>query len=108
VQKKLAADKKAEAAAGRRAEAESAAADVLRAGIAAEEALESLQRSRGPREAGPRPGRLPLVAAVLAIALAAGVFWLYPREAAQAPERPAGEPLELRLDYRLTSARTPG
>jgi hypothetical protein len=81
---------------------------VLRAGIAAEEALDSLQRSRGPLEAGRRPSRLPLAAAVLVVALAAGAFWLYPREEPLAPERPAGEPLELRLDYRLTSARTPG
>jgi hypothetical protein len=121
--KRLEKEKKHELAANRRAEAESAAADVLRAGIAAEEAL-GTQTARTAeasahavamrqerlalkaRLARLRPRRRALVAGALAIALAiaAGVL-LYPK---QIEESASGEPLKLRLDYRLTSARTPG
>jgi hypothetical protein len=42
---------------------------------------------------------------VLAVGAAAALM-LHPRKVEE--QTPAGEPLRLQLDYRLTSARTPG
>jgi hypothetical protein len=57
-----------------------------------------------------RPRRLPLMAAALALAVAAvaGYVFVVTEAPPQGRDAPAGEPLKLKLDYRLTSARTPG
>jgi hypothetical protein len=125
LQKKLEMEKRGELAANRRAEAESAAADLLRAGIAAEEALdkqrtrtgEALQRvdtlrserrALKERRARLRPWRLPLLAAVLALAVATltGFVFLLTREpAVQTSFQPAGEPLKLKLEFAFPATR---
>jgi hypothetical protein len=121
----LDAEKKLELAAGRRAEVESAAADLLRAGIAAEEALEqqthraadasarvvSTKEERialKARLAQLRPRRLPLVAAGLAIGvalLAAFVFVVTQEPPVPASFQPVGEPLKLKLEFAFPAAR---
>ncbi len=104
---------------------ESAAADLLRAGIAAEEALdkqhtrtgEALQRvetlkgersALKERRAQLRPLRMPLLAAVLAVAVAAltsFVFVMTREPAVQTSFQPAGEPLKLKLEFAFPAAR---
>jgi hypothetical protein len=109
LQKRLAAAQKSEAQANRRAEAESAAADVVRAGIAVEEVLDKL-----PAHARARPARRwPWIAAgMMFIAATGGYAWLErgiaPFSTPPVAQPAPGQPLKLQLDYRLTSARTPG
>ena len=108
------AEQKSEARANKRAEAESAAANALRAGIAAKEALDQQvgKTAEAVQRAGtlkPRPRRWSFALAGVAIiaAIAAAYVLVGKRETRPVETAPA-EPLELRLDYRLTSARTPG
>jgi hypothetical protein len=113
-------ERKSEQLSLEKAEAESRATATLQARIAAEEALEAqaarsaeasaraaaMREERRALKARLRSRRLPLIGAglvVVAAAVAAAVT-LYPRTAEE--QAPAGEPLRLQLDYRLTSART--
>jgi hypothetical protein len=106
LQKRLAAAQKSEAQANRRAEAESAAADVVRAGIAVEEVLDKL-----PAHSHVRPARRwPWVAAgaaVVALTIAYAVV-----ERSRDPQfslpnalSAAGEPLKLKLEFAFPAAR---
>jgi hypothetical protein len=108
LQKRLAAAQKSEAHANRRAEAESAAADLVRAGIAVEEVLDKL-----PAHARARPARRwPWIAAGAAVVVLTIAYGIVEQTRtplpAPATERPAGEPLKLQLDDRLISSRTRG
>ncbi|MGH8723577.1 MAG: hypothetical protein ACREU1_01865, partial [Burkholderiales bacterium] len=118
LQRRLAAEQRSEAEANRRAEAESAAADALRAGIAAEEGLElqtaktagAVQRAAALKEeraalARLRPARRGIwIVAGAAVLAAAGYLLLVPRET-PLPERPAGEPLKLKLEFAFPAAQ---
>ena len=83
-------------------------AEVLRVGVATEEALEKASAratARGELR-GARGSRLPVVVAVLALAVAGlGAYIFLHQEAVVAPEARPGEPLKLKLEFAFPAAR---